>query len=160
MYMFIAQYFATCVKGIANETIVKNNLPLDIPLWTSTHTYILYTKCKWRKSNNLQVDINNFKILTKKNSFIFLTCEKKKTMHCNGQLLCKLCKLLFHKVAYRSCHFVGCNEYWRLSWHIHYKCLKVSNTLYFFLTLYQITFQNKSFYRLPRCHCQDLHFHQ
>lgn len=30
--MFIAQYYATCVKGIANETIVKNNLPLDIPL--------------------------------------------------------------------------------------------------------------------------------
>lgn len=32
MYMFIAQYFATFVKGIANETTVKNNLTLDIPL--------------------------------------------------------------------------------------------------------------------------------
>lgn len=30
--MFIAQYFATFVKGIANETTVKNNLPLDISL--------------------------------------------------------------------------------------------------------------------------------
>lgn len=29
--MFIAQYYATCVKGIANENTVKNNLPLDIP---------------------------------------------------------------------------------------------------------------------------------
>lgn len=28
----IAQYFATFVKGIANETTVKNNLPLDISL--------------------------------------------------------------------------------------------------------------------------------
>lgn len=40
MYMFIAQYFATCVKGIANETTVKNNLPLDISFWTYTQMYI------------------------------------------------------------------------------------------------------------------------
>lgn len=39
--MFIAQYFATCVKGIANETTVKNNLPLDTPI-ELLHIHILY----------------------------------------------------------------------------------------------------------------------
>lgn len=63
------------------------------------------------KKNQITSKLIKFKNSDKKYSFIFLTCEKKKTMHCNGQLLCKLCKLLFHKVAYRSCHFVGCNEY-------------------------------------------------
>lgn len=54
--MFIAQYFATCVKGIANETTVKK-----ISHWTSPfellHIHIFYIhNVNEEKSNNLQVD--------------------------------------------------------------------------------------------------------